>query len=282
MWWQGGRPNRKMRRMYVPCRTWPKWSDSPSSWRKALQRRISHVSTRLTADRRMSGDFKAAHLAVSQPVSWAVQWSSPSWWWRRTASLEPQPPGPTSPPGAWWRSSHSAQRQHGVVSAPPKKRCNPHKGFYPVPPEGAVLPSGGWWACCTTGWRPRRWASGRYWRWPPRAGSESAEQVLSGFSMFTVCLPLLLKKEKKKFWLILANFVTIIWNHPCCYLGMLSSWFNFLRLYNYWCFYIQRSHSTLDNLIRYSYQLSIWRLIMHITMFPTHRGFRTIFISAAK
>lgn len=42
------------------------------------------------------------------------------------------------------------------------------------PAGGAALPLGGWWACCTKEWRPRRWASGRCWRWPPRAGNESA------------------------------------------------------------------------------------------------------------
>lgn len=53
------------------------------------------------------------HLVISQPVWWAVQWSGLSWWWRKTASLEPQPPDPTSPLEAWWRSSRSVQRHPG-------------------------------------------------------------------------------------------------------------------------------------------------------------------------
>lgn len=64
----------------------------------------------------------AAHPAVSQPVWWAARWSGLSWWWRRTASWGPRPPGPTWPPGAWWRSWRSARQARTAIRIVPPRR----------------------------------------------------------------------------------------------------------------------------------------------------------------
>lgn len=44
-----------------------------------------------------------------------------------------------------------------------------------------------WWACCTRGWRPSRWAAGTRWRWPPRAATWPAAETPRTSTLAGVC-----------------------------------------------------------------------------------------------